>query len=216
MLSSGNTLLPLMYPPQALHLIIISPKSLTLLPSRTTNVLAAPPQNRAFNSSAFSSPYGPPPEPWNERTCRNTGLYPNMHLTFSWGTTVSRSALVSLVYTSKRTLGTIIRDGHGAWALAPGFGYFIVPKHGLLLVARPYQEKDFTYQQIYEAVDLLQLCGPDRGFRDEMWAYVFVEEARVGYVSIQMGWRPDDESTAITADMAIAQQGLRPGARSSD
>ncbi|KAL8990435.1 MAG: hypothetical protein Q9177_000903 [Variospora cf. flavescens] len=104
-----------------------------------------------------------------------------MHLTFSWGTTVSRSALVSLVHTSKRTLDTIIRDGHSAWALAPGFGYFIVPKHGLLLVARPYQEEDFTYQQIYEAVDLLQLCGPDRGFRDEMWAYVFVEEARVGY-----------------------------------
>ncbi|KAL8646698.1 MAG: hypothetical protein Q9210_005986 [Variospora velana] len=175
------------------------------LPSHlATDVLAAPPQNRALNSSALSTLYEPPPEPWDERTCRITGLYPNMHLTFSWGTTISRSALASLVYTSRRSLGAIIRDGYGTRALAPYIGNFIVPKHGLVLVARPYQEVRFTYQQIYEAVDLLQLCGPDRGYRDEMWAYVLVEEAMVGYVSIQMSRSPDDENTAVAADMAIA------------
>ncbi|KAL9013996.1 MAG: hypothetical protein Q9173_001338 [Seirophora scorigena] len=172
-----------------------------------TNVLAAPPHGHALNLST------PPPEPWDEQTCSIPALYPDIHLTFSWGTTISRSALAALIGSSIRTLRVIIRHGHAARRLPSYIGSFVVPYHGLVLVARPYQDAVFTYQQIYAAVDLLDRCGPNRGHRDEMWAYVYVDGARVGDISIQMRRTPGDDNDddervkkndAVGADVATA------------
>ncbi|KAI4166665.1 MAG: hypothetical protein LQ348_007780 [Seirophora lacunosa] len=164
------------------------------------NVLAAPPHFHALNPST------PPPEPWDEETCSIPALYPDLYLTFTWGTTISRSALAAALHSSIRTLRLIIRDGHAARHLAPHIGSFLVPYRGLVLVARPYGEAVFTYRQICEAVELLQRCGPGRGYRDEMWAYVYGKGERVGDISIQMGRRPDDDDDddAMRADVATA------------
>lgn len=42
----------------------------------------------------------------------------------------------------------------------------------------------FTYQQVFEAVDLLQMCGLDRERYEEMWAVVSARGKRVGELYI--------------------------------
>ncbi|KAL8743646.1 MAG: hypothetical protein Q9184_008088 [Pyrenodesmia sp. 2 TL-2023] len=141
-------------------------------------------------------PNRPPPEPWNEHLCRNPSLSPHVHLTFSFGTTISRTALLALIFATKRTLRNIINDGHGARPLLPYVGNLVVPYLGLVFVARPHKDARFTYQEISAAVDLVQWCIVDRGKREEIWAYVFVRGERVGEVSVQMGGWPDGEGSA--------------------
>ncbi|KAI4114537.1 MAG: hypothetical protein LQ338_007994 [Usnochroma carphineum] len=146
-----------------------------------------------------------PPEPWNEHFCRDLGAYPDLNLTFSWGNTLSRKALGGLIFASRRTLSLIIRDGHGDRPLpAVREGRFIVPSHGLALVASPYRLERFTYQQIYDCVVLLQRCGLDRGYRDEMWAYVFAEAKMIGSISLQMGSMPIGEKGNTTSQVATS------------
>ena len=71
-----------------------------------------------------------------------------------------------------------------------------MPYAGLVFLARPEKDAQFTYLEIYQAVDLLQFCGPERGGREEMWAYVFVKGERVGQVSIEMGKRTDGQPSS--------------------
>lgn len=90
-----------------------------------------------------------------------------------------------LLYASTRIVQVIVRDGHGDEYLPLHAGSVLVPYHGLLLAARPYQNEHFTYKQILDAIDLLRLCGLDRGYREEMWAYCFLGPKRIGEISIQ-------------------------------
>ncbi len=57
---------------------------------------------------------------------------------------------------------------------------------GLTIRARGFQHHWFNIDQILAAVDLLRLCGFDKGFRNEMWAYIFnAQNQRIAYISLQ-------------------------------
>lgn len=127
--------------------------------------------------------------PWDEHLCRVPALY-GIHLTFTWGMTISRAAIGALLNTSRRTLRIIINQGRGEEHIPAPWVSIVIPYVGLELAASSAENEFLTYRQVYEATDLLQLCGYDRGFRDEMWAYIWLDVRRIGAISIQMV-RPD-------------------------
>lgn len=49
----------------------------------------------------------------------------------------------------------------------------------------PFSRIEFTIAQVAQALDLLERCGLAEGIHEEMWAYVFVEGKRVGYIWLE-------------------------------
>ncbi|KAL8655570.1 MAG: hypothetical protein Q9226_002995 [Calogaya cf. arnoldii] len=133
-----------------------------------------------------------PPQPWNDHLCHVSALY-GIHLTFSWGTTLSRAGIGALLNTSKRTFRIIINQGRGDESIPAPWDSIVIPYQGLELTACQVDSDALTYRQVYQATDLLQLCGYDRGYRDEMWAYIWLGERQIGTISIQKG--PPDPDT---------------------
>lgn len=89
----------------------------------------------------------------------------------------------------------IIDGGHGNEHLPLHTGHLSIPNFGLVLDVRPFNNRVLTYDRIFMAVELLQRCGYDKGFREEMWAYIFTPQGRVGLITMSMGRRPDELGT---------------------
>lgn len=133
--------------------------------------------------------YGSPPKPWNQHICRNEAAYPGISLTFSWGAKHSTASIVALFRTAREFLGHIISAGQGDRSV-PSLENVVLGNSGgsgVFMVARSLKRRfrttePFTFNQASQAVELLQICGLDRGRREEMWANVFVGKKQVGYI----------------------------------
>ncbi|KAL8916807.1 MAG: hypothetical protein Q9172_006106 [Xanthocarpia lactea] len=152
--------------------------------------VAALSQRDAQRVNKLSMHNDSPKEPWNDHTCRYDHLY-DVYLTFTWGYELPGVAMGTIFNFAKRNLQEAIRlHGH--------FLTDTVVQHraGLTIKARGFKDHWFNVDQILAAVDLLRLCGFDKGFRNEMWAYIFnAQNRRIAYISIQ---KDDDQGTLPT------------------
>ena len=59
---------------------------------------------------------------------------------------------------------------------------------GVAMIARPlkklWKTEVFTYSQVSQAVDLLQICGLNQGRNEEMWATVYVRKKQIGFINM--------------------------------
>ncbi|KAI4128313.1 MAG: hypothetical protein LQ338_002812 [Usnochroma carphineum] len=135
--------------------------------------------------------------PWNQHTCTTPSASP-ISLTFDFGIELARSSILPAFKTARDNLQLWIRQGHGdrplrraADDLVIGYGGGQTYMHvrAFQKPGRSARREAFTYKQILVAVDLLEYCGPARGSRDEMWAYVFEdigeEKKQIGYIWFQ-------------------------------
>lgn len=110
--------------------------------------------------------------PWNDYTCRFPELYPNIHLTFSFGTTLSRTAIPAMLNYIERDIRSEIADGHRDQAIFP---FNVIRREDLEMEFWTETEmgRRITFGQIFEVVELLKRCGFERGYREEMWGVIF-------------------------------------------
>lgn len=77
---------------------------------------------------------------------------------------------------------------------------------GLIIVARPAHKllwrEEFTFNQLAAALDLLLQCVLQRGYRDEMWAYVYQGEKHIGYLVLRKAFLYGDWRNK-TSDVSI-------------
>ncbi|KAI4238492.1 MAG: hypothetical protein LQ349_001070 [Xanthoria aureola] len=126
--------------------------------------------------------------PWDEETC-HSALYPDIHLTFSWGEPVRPTRLYRILEMGRREIEALKRAGYGQFPLPERkFTIDYIPSIQMALVAQKRRQifgfKEFKLNDVLASIDLLELCGLAREEYFEMWAYVFVDDFQVGFIFI--------------------------------
>ncbi|KAL8767017.1 MAG: hypothetical protein Q9209_006371 [Squamulea sp. 1 TL-2023] len=125
---------------------------------------------------------GYPPEPWNKHVCRDDQLY-NVYLTFSWGIEVPGAALGAVIHYTRHKLQEALHI-HGDFQTKA----VVQQRSSLTIKARGFEDHGFYISQMLAAVDLFQLCGFDKGHRNEMWAYMYnAQNQRIADIALQFG-----------------------------
>ncbi|KAL9011571.1 MAG: hypothetical protein Q9173_003595 [Seirophora scorigena] len=143
-----------------------------------------------MNQTSFLQvgPTEPPPLPWNEYTCRFDHLY-SIYLTFSFGDTLSRAAIRSLLIRCINDLRAEIAQGAGGEPAAASV-HIVINEVAFTMENRL---RRITFAGALAVVELLERCGLQRGYREEMWAVMFDREGRrLGSVTLRL-WRTPDE-----------------------
>lgn len=132
-----------------------------------------------------------------QHACRDLGIYPDLSLTFTLGTTLSHAGMIIAINHGRRLIQEHIAEGEGDLPAVsrPHQEYPIVDhRTGLIIVVRPVRkligQEEFTFNQLDAALYLLLQCVLQRGYRDEIWAYVFWQEKVVGYIILRRSLIP--------------------------
>ncbi|KAI4199740.1 MAG: hypothetical protein LQ348_001830 [Seirophora lacunosa] len=175
-----------LYPGLQARLLPLTRPSQVLDDGRYQTDLLLRPTNQT--SSLQVGPTEPPPLPWNEYTCRFDDLYA-IYLTFSFGTTLSRAAIRSLLVRCINDLRAEIAQGAGR-EIAGASVHIVINEVALTLENRLQR---ITFAGALAVMELLERCGLERGYREEMWAVMFDREGRrLGTVTMRL-WREPDE-----------------------
>ncbi|KAL8995682.1 MAG: hypothetical protein Q9188_006751, partial [Gyalolechia gomerana] len=135
-------------------------------------------------AEAFSS--HAPPMPWNDHVCYNA-LFPDVHLTFSFGEPLTKTRVHILLEEAKHRIQMLIDDGFVRLPLSRYLLWWD-ERRSLVIYAQKYKQPvfgkkyPFTCHQVLMAVDLLGYCGSAQEHFEEMWANVFAEGKQVGYI----------------------------------
>ncbi|KAL8752377.1 MAG: hypothetical protein Q9184_005756 [Pyrenodesmia sp. 2 TL-2023] len=155
----------------------------------------SPKSTTSLNRTTLSPNH--PSRPWDENLCRSS-LHPQTHLTFTFGERLSASRIQGLLDSARTHNDLDIEAGFGNDPIPNAsmndytVGWVRTMEHpGRKILARlkaipyrkyPFSRNVFTFAQVEQALDLLERCGLAEGIQKEMWAYVFVEGKRVGYI----------------------------------
>ena len=129
--------------------------------------------------------------PWTEQRCQSA-LYPDHHLTFSWGEPVRPTRLYRILDMGIRKVQTLKRAGYGNFPLPDHRYHAAYIEHiRMALVAQHRRQKsgsrEFTLNDLLASIELLELCSLARKEYQEMWAYVFADNVQIGYLYISRG-----------------------------
>ncbi|CAO1598922.1 MAG: hypothetical protein LQ349_008306 [Xanthoria aureola] len=115
--------------------------------------------------------------PWNDHTCRFPEAYPSVYLTFSFGCTISRSAIPAMFHYIEVDIQREIAEGLAQEAI---HDYNIVRREDLELEFHLVVDRGrrMDFQAALEVVQLLRRCGFERGYYDEMWGVIYDRSGR--------------------------------------
>ncbi|KAL8908715.1 MAG: hypothetical protein Q9207_000683, partial [Kuettlingeria erythrocarpa] len=112
-----------------------------------------------------------------QHTCRDLGLYPDLFLTFTLGTVLSRAGMIIAITHARRLIQEHIAEGEGDSPAVsrPRQEYPIQDgRTGLIIIVRPvrqlFRQEEFTFNRLDAALYLLLQCVLQNAYRDEIWA----------------------------------------------
>ncbi|KAL8647305.1 MAG: hypothetical protein Q9210_005636 [Variospora velana] len=136
--------------------------------------------------------------------------HPSVSITWSSGSTISRSGFAVALRHARDRIAVVISDGGGDERLR-NHNIMVGRSDSVLIITKPALRlmllQPYALNQLAEVVDLLWLCGLERwGGREEMWAEVFAAGRRkkIGCIYVIHEYPPDDPPVQGASDVSIA------------
>lgn len=153
--------------------------------------------------------------PWNDHTCRVSGISDAVHLTFVDDDPLPEGRLRQVIYRARTAIREDIAfdptDGlepNGMMVWSAKESEQIIEPGDVIIAARPAKKPTFVpawhkflYVDLLKAVELIEWCTIAHRRTEAMWAYVYLREVHIGYIWTKR-YRPEDPTLQnATADM---------------